>query len=150
MKNKKIIIIVGLIISLIIIFLIIHPSVLRTPPLSRGGWNTNQIEPKALSEKNIKVFLTVQDKKYEAIIKEGGTVFEAMKKIQDESSSTNPFSFKYKENPGLGSFITEINNVVGSPGKYWIYYVNDKKASVGVSTYVLKEGDLINWNQEGI
>ena len=109
-----------------------------------------QIIPKALSEKNTKVSLTVQEKKYETEIKEGSTVFEAMKKIQDESSSTNPFSFKYKENPGLGSFVTEINNIVGSPGKYWIYYVNGNKASVGVSTYLLKEGDIINWNQEGI
>ena len=50
----------------------------------------------------------------------------------------------------MGSFVTGINNNKGSPGKYWIYYVNDKKASVGVSNYILKEGDIINWKQEGI
>ena len=50
----------------------------------------------------------------------------------------------------MGSFITEINGIKGLPGKYWIYYVNDKLASVGVSKYVLKEGDIINWKNEGI
>lgn len=148
MKNKKQYLFIGLVSVLILItgflYLNFHSS---QSTISKGE---EQIVSKALSEKNVKVSLTVQEKKYETNIKEGGTVFEAMKKIQDESNSANPFSFKYKDNPGLGSFITEINNVVGSPGKYWIYYVNDKKASIGVSAYILKEGDIINWNQEGI
>ncbi|MCX6753765.1 MAG: DUF4430 domain-containing protein [Candidatus Nomurabacteria bacterium] len=147
MKNKKIIIIVGLIISLIIIFLIIHPSVLRTPPLSRGGINT-EIVPKALSEKNVKVFLTVQEKKYETEVKESGTVFEVMKKIQDESSSANPFSFKYTENPNLGVFINEINGLKGGGDGYWIYYVNGIEANVGISNYKIKNGDIISWKYE--
>lgn len=146
MKNKKIIIIVSLIISLIIIFLIIHPSVLRTSPLSRGGWNTNQIEVKPLSEKNIKVSLIVQDKKYEIEIKEGATVYDAMKSI--ESVKENNFSFKTKEYGSLGIFIDGINGIMGESGKYWIYYVNDKEASVSVSKYVLKSGDIINWKRE--
>lgn len=145
MKNKKITIIVGLIISLIIIFLITHPSVLRTPPLSRGGINT-EIEPKALSEKNVKVSLIVQEKRYETGVKKGETVYDAMKSI--ESVKENNFSFKTKEYPSLGIFVEGINEVMGESGKYWIYYVNDKEASVSVSKYVLKSGDIINWKRE--
>jgi len=97
----------------------------------------------------IKVLLIVLDKKYETEIKENSTVFEVMKKIEEETGNNN-FTFIYKSVAGMGSFVTGINNNKGSPGKYWIYYVNDKKASVGVSNYILKEGDIINWKQEGI
>jgi len=106
--------------------------------------------PIVIDTNNIKVSLIVSDKKYETKIKEGSTVFEAMKKIEEESTSDNLFSFKYTEHSGLGSFITEINEIKGTPGKYWIYYVNNEKASVGVSKYIMKEGDIINWKQEGI
>ena len=99
---------------------------------------------------NINVSLTVDDKKYETSIKEGSTVFNAMEKIKNESTPDNIFDFKYTSNIGLGNFITEINGKYGTPGKYWIYYVNNEKASIGVSNYILKEGDIINWSQEGI
>ncbi|HLP86453.1 MAG TPA: DUF4430 domain-containing protein [Candidatus Paceibacterota bacterium] len=99
---------------------------------------------------NVKVFLTVDGKKYETNIKEGSSVFDAMEKMKNESVVNNPFDFKYKSNSSMGNFITEINGQYGTPGKYWIYYVNNKKASIGVSNYILKEGDIINWAQEGI
>ena len=105
---------------------------------------------KIQNENNIKVTLNVLDKKYETEIKEGVSVFDAMKMIEEKSIASNPFSFKYKEISGLGSFVTEINGVKGSPGEYWIYYVNDKLASIGVSNYILKEGDIISWKNEGI
>ena len=58
------------------------------------------------------------------------------------------FSFKTKEYPGLGYFVEEINGVGGGQGKYWIYYVNGKEASVGIKDYVVKEGDIISWKHE--
>lgn len=187
MKKKNIILISGLIISLIIIFCIIYPSVLWTPPLSRGGMdakkdlsptlplirggedtnteNTNlpqpslvkvevnmgkesQIEVKPLSEnvKNIQVILNVLDKTHTVNIKDGATVYDTMNNVQ--SLKENNFSFHSKEYPSLGSFITEINGIKGTPGKYWIYYVNNIEASVGVSKYILKDGDSILWKQE--
>lgn len=105
---------------------------------------------KIQNENNIKVTLSVLDKKYETEIKKGVSVFDAMKMIEEKSIASNPFSFKYKEILGLGSFVTEINGTKGSPGKYWIYYVNNEKATVGVSGYILKDGDIIKWNQEGL
>lgn len=98
----------------------------------------------------IKVSLTVLDKRYETNIKEGSSAFEAMEKIKKESTLNNNFDFKYTHNASLGNFITEINGQYGTPGKYWIYYVNNEKASIGVSNYILKDGDIISWSQEGI
>ena len=69
-----------------------------------------------------------------------------MSQIKEENK--NDFDFEYNEYPYLGIFINGINGAVGSPGAYWIYYVNDKEASVGVSNYIINEGDIINWKQE--
>ncbi len=99
--------------------------------------------------KTIKVALNVLGKNYDIEIKEGSSVIDVMKKLEEESIN-NLFSFKYSDNYSLGSFVTEINGAKGTPGKYWIYYVNGKLASVGVSNYILKDGDIINWNQEGM
>jgi len=107
-----------------------------------------QIEVKPLSEKNVKVSLEILDKKYETNIEENSTVFEVMKKIEKENTKDNLFNFEYTEYASLGSFITEINGIKGTPGKYWIYYVNNIEASVGVSKYILKSGDIISWKQE--
>ncbi len=174
-KKNKIILIVGLIISLIIIFFSIYPSALWAPPyrsstpfafrvqdsqglasgslipdspLRRGGWNTSQTVPKALSEEGIKVFLTVQDKKYETKINNDSSVFEVMDKIQRDSSPPDIFDFKYEKYTGLGIFITEINEIKGGRGGYWIYYVNGVRANVGVSNYKIKNGDIISWKYE--
>jgi len=106
---------------------------------------------KSLSDyKSIKISLEVFEKSYKTEVKEGSSVFEAMQKIKEDGDKNNLFDFKYKETSGLGSFVTEINGEKGTPGKYWIYYVNNTKATIGVSKFLLKEGDIIRWNQEGL
>jgi hypothetical protein len=92
------------------------------------------------------VTVNVLDKNYKVGIKDGDTVYKAMQNLQNDKNST--FSFSYKEYPSLGIFIDGINEVKGEPGEYWIYYVNDIEASVSVSKYQLKEGDIISWKQE--
>jgi hypothetical protein len=44
----------------------------------------------------------------------------------------------------MGIFIEEINGIRGD-NKYWIYSVNGIEASVGVSRFRLKSGDIISW-----
>lgn len=97
---------------------------------------------------NTNVSLEVNGKNYNFKVKEKSSVFEAMKTL--ENSFPNDFNFRYKEHEGLGSFVTEINGLKGSSGKYWIYYINNEKPAVGVSQLILKEGDIIRWNQEGL
>lgn len=94
--------------------------------------------------KTIQVSLSVLGKTYDTEVKENSTVFDVMKKMEGEGM----FNFKFTENPGMGAFVTEINGAKGKPGEYWLYYVNDKKATVGISNYTLKNGDIINWKQE--
>ena len=65
-----------------------------------------------------------------------------------QNNKVNNFTFNYKEYSGLGIFIDEINGVKGGQGGYWIYYINNKEANVGVSNYILKDGDSVLWKQE--
>lgn len=91
------------------------------------------------------VILDVLDQSYQIQIKEGDTVYNAMQSLDDINKS---FSFGGKKYIGLGFFVNTINGIKGSSGLYWIYYVNGEEASVGVSKYILKSGDIITWNQE--
>ena len=137
-KNQKKILIVSIffILLAIVVFGFLKFSKQNSSP---------QIVPKALSVENIKISLNVLDKKYETEIKEDASVFEVMKKIEEENMKDNLFNFKYEEFTGLGAFINEINGQKGGENGYWIYYVNNIEASVGVSKYILKSGDIISW-----
>lgn len=74
-------------------------------------------------------------------IGEKTTVLEAMQK----AAQNNQITFDGKEYPGLGFFVTRVGSLVSGDGKNLMYYVNDKEASVGVSSYVLSDGDIIEW-----
>lgn len=102
---------------------------------------------KILSQENF-VTIEVPGNTYKTSYKEGESLYIVMKNLSDRKNSK--FSFHSKNYSGLGNFIDEINKVKGTPGRYWIYYVNNKKASVGVSKYIVKSGDIITWKQEGI
>lgn len=104
----------------------------------------SKAEEKKINE--INVSLSVLGKEYKTQIEDGLTVFDAMNAIVNKKE--NNFSFKTKDYSDFGNFVEEINNVPGTPGKYWLYYINNKKASLGISKYVLKEGDIISWKQE--
>ncbi len=103
---------------------------------------------KKIKSKENFITLQVASNEYKISYKEGESLYDAMKGFSNKKE--NKFSFNSKNYPGLGNFIDEINGVKGTPGKYWIYYVNNKKASVGASKYILKSGDTVTWKQEGI
>lgn len=57
-------------------------------------------------------------------------------------------TFSGKNYPGLGFFVTDIGTLHSGNGKNLLYYINGKQASVGVSFYTLKDGDIIEWKLE--
>lgn len=92
------------------------------------------------------VLLLVGEQKYEGQIKqENETLYDLMVTLQNDNTG---FSFQGKDFPGLGFFVEDINGIKGESGAYWLYYVNNKKAEVGITNYILKNGDIINWVQE--
>jgi hypothetical protein len=83
----------------------------------------------------------VQGESFEIDIREEMTVYDAMKLLKEEGKIT----FEGKEYPTLGFFVTSINSISSGGGKNLFYYINGEEASVGISTYQIKEGDSIEW-----
>jgi hypothetical protein len=101
------------------------------------------LEEKEHTDEEKIVTLIVSDKIYEIRIDENESLYGTM--INLENKNANNFSFNYKNYPSLGIFINEINGQKAGSGKYWIYSVNGKEATVGISNFILKDGDIINW-----
>ncbi len=74
----------------------------------------------------------------------GTTLYDALVQAQKNGQ----ISFSGKEYAGLGFFMTSIGNLTSENGKNLIYYINGKQASVGVSSYTPKDGDVIDWKLE--
>ncbi len=54
-------------------------------------------------------------------------------------------AFSGRMYPGLGFFVTSVGALHEGNGRHLIYSVNGKEASVGVSSYVPKQHDIIEW-----
>ncbi len=65
-----------------------------------------------------------------------------------QAKNTSQIEFSGKNYPGLGFFVTNIGTLHSGNGKHLLYYINGKEATVGVSSYTLKDGDIIEWKLE--
>ena len=88
--------------------------------------------------------LKITDQEFIVPITNDTTVYDAMYKL----SSEGKIKFEGKEYVGLGFFVTAVNSLKSGNGKNLIYYINNTQASVGISTYVIQEGDVIEWKLE--
>lgn len=104
----------------------------------------NKTDNNDKSTESIKI--EVGDKSYSIKVEKGSTVYDAMKKLSEDKKFS--FVFHTKEYSSMGNFVDSINGVPGTPGKYWLYYLNGKKASMGVSKNKIKSGDVVTWKQE--
>ena len=53
-----------------------------------------------------------------------------------------------KSHAQANKFIDELNGTKNSEDKNWIYYVNNKKANIGISNYKINQGDIVSWKYE--
>ena len=100
-----------------------------------------------VSEQNLntqKAFLEIDNQKVESVIGGSINIYSFMSKLRQEGK----INFKEKNYIGMGEFIEEINGVKNNGEKNWIYYVNGKKANIGVSNYKLINGDVVSWRYE--
>lgn len=61
-----------------------------------------------------------------------------------ESLQKSATSVKYQSS-NYGKLVTEINGVSQNNGKYWIYSVNGKEATVGAEAYQCQGNEKIDW-----
>ncbi|MEI8338173.1 MAG: DUF4430 domain-containing protein [bacterium] len=73
---------------------------------------------------------------------------DTLEKVIKDAVSKNLIDVKGTNFSGLGFFVDSINGTKQGNGYSWIYYINEKKATVGASTYKLQNNDSINWVYE--
>lgn len=137
-EKIKILIVVGISVALLSVYIFatyIVPQNIPPPslPLAKG-------EEKGGGQ----IILEINGTKYESNTTGVTNVYELMEKLQKEGA----INFKDKTYSGMGKFIEEINGIQNSGEKNWIYYVNNKKANIGISNYKIKTGDIVSWKYE--
>lgn len=65
----------------------------------------------------------------------GKSAFEVLEEKAEVEFSESSF----------GKLVTSIDGKPQGDGKYWLYSVNDKEATVGASVYICNEGEEIKW-----
>lgn len=109
-------------------------------PFVKGGKNV--VAP---AEEKINAVMIVNGVKYQAAVKPDSSVYDLMNELKIK----NKISFFGKNYSELGFFVEKINGVKNDPaGKNWIYYVNGQPAQIGVSNYLIKTNDIIEWKYE--
>ncbi|MBP9694949.1 MAG: DUF4430 domain-containing protein [Candidatus Magasanikbacteria bacterium] len=91
--------------------------------------------------------LIIENTKYEENIPPDSSVYTLIKKIADEGK----IKIIFKDfGSDLGYLVQSINGIENSQkeNKNWIYYINNKKAQIGISNYRLNPGDTITWKYE--
>ncbi|NCS32434.1 DUF4430 domain-containing protein [bacterium] len=70
---------------------------------------------------------------------EGKTALELLKLKDDVVTKDSSF----------GEYVDSINGIAGgTDNKYWLFYVNDKPATMGAADYITSSSDIIEWRFE--
>ncbi len=103
-----------------------------------------EIEKKGEVIKDNLATLEISGARYQDKIQNNTSVYDFMEKLREKGQ----VNFKEKTYVGMGKFIDEINDIRGNGSLFWIYYVNGKKAQIGVSNYKINPGDVVSWKYE--
>ena len=72
----------------------------------------------------------------------GTTAFQLLQR----TLATAHLELGSKEYSGLGTLVTKIGSKEnGTDQRYWQYWVNNRHAQVGASSYAVQPGDVIEW-----
>lgn len=131
-KNKKIILIVLVILGLLGLFFYNSKIISKEIPNPIG------------KTYGVKTILEIEGQKYESEVEKEESVYDFMNKFREEGI----INFTEKNYTGMGKFINSINGIKGDRNHSWIFYVNNEKSGVGVSNYQIKNGDVVSWKYE--
>ena len=137
-KKQRIIFISGLVI--ILLFLVFYQA---QKNISQNILSTNPStsDTNKLPMSNVSLVVEIGDTKINIPTTTGGSLYSALTSAQQN----NQITFSGKNYPGLGFFVTDIGSLHSRNGKNLIYYVNGKEATVGVSSFIPQNGDVIVW-----
>lgn len=99
------------------------------------------ITPKDVNQNQISITINAGNVSVGVTSDDSATLLNDLTKARDSGKIV----LEGKQYSGLGFYVTKIGSLEESNGKYLIYYVNGKEASVGISSYIPKDGDVIDW-----
>ncbi len=70
---------------------------------------------------------------------------ERLYDVLENAHNRGGLVFEAHEYSGLGFFVTTIGTLREGYGRNLIYFINGQEASVGVSLYIPRDGDVITW-----
>lgn len=105
------------------------------PSIAKDG------ETRVTETQQFAVTMIIGDETFTFGYNEPMSLYELLVQARDDEK----ISFKGKNYPGLGFFVSEINNLKSGSEGYLMYDINGTEASVGVSTYIINNGDEIVW-----
>ncbi len=88
--------------------------------------------------------IKVGDATYPITVTRDQTVLGVMRTL----ASTTDFRFSGRDYSSLGFFVESINGKKQADGYVWIFYMNNKKSSIGISSAMLDVGDVVEWKYE--
>jgi hypothetical protein len=102
--------------------------------------------PNTETPTGITATLKLPNTSYRLSLPKDASVYDLLQGARDQKG----FLFTSKSYPALGVLIDSINGIKGGdqPGHYWIYYVNGKKAVIGISNYKLNSNDTVEWKYQ--
>jgi hypothetical protein len=129
--------------SLVVIFLILQSGCTKpasSPATKNGNTNAKQVLLKIESD------LAKPAKEFSVPWKDGQTVLDVMNAAKEQGLK---FEIKGEAEKTFISNIDDISNPAGEENpKFWLYYVNGKKANRSAGGYSINPGDVILWKFE--
>lgn len=108
--------------------------------------NNVQATPKTSTSGRVTIIVenfSDASQEYIVEINENETVQNAMQNAQAQG-----LTYEVKEFAGLGSLVISVNGIAQTNTMVWIYAVNGKKATQGISMQSVRVGDRIEWTYE--
>lgn len=70
--------------------------------------------------------------------------------VEDAMSAAAGLQYTTRRFPGIGKYVESVNGLEEdlNAGLFWIYRVNGVKASLGISSLTVEDGDVISWTYE--
>jgi len=120
------------------VFFNIYKDIIPTQTISKI---VNEVETQI---ENISITLTVDNTILSLDFNEGTSLYEVL----IEAKAKGKINFQGRKYSGLGFFVSDIGSLHQGAGKNLMYYINGEEATVGVSSYMPKDSDIISWELE--
>jgi len=109
--------------------------------------NTSTSSQQKTEQATISTTLRIPDIGYESTIAvtPGSSAYDLMNTLREDG-----LTFSAEDHGSLGVFINSIGGIENDYKKhmFWIYSINETKAQIGISNYILTQDDIITWRYE--